>query len=121
MMIKRNLMETDILLLLPNKTYALRKQRVASFNMKRRLNGYSQELIKVAEQVHGTATLYKSDVCPLSKVWWKMPSQKSFARLPLPNQALPLLPAALPLYETLPTLYSTFEYNYPLSHWVYVL
>lgn len=68
MMIKRNLMETDILLLLPNKTYALRKQRVVSFNMKTRLNGCSQERIKVAEQGHGTATLYKSTARPLFQV-----------------------------------------------------
>lgn len=37
MMKKRNLMEGDILLLLPNKTYALRKQTVVGFHMKTKL------------------------------------------------------------------------------------
>lgn len=68
MMIKCNLMEIDILLLLCNKTYALRKQRVVSFNMKKRLNRYSHELVEVAEQVHGTASLHKSNTCPPFKV-----------------------------------------------------
>jgi hypothetical protein len=44
MMIKYNLMEIDILLLLPNKTYTPRKQTVVSFNMKKRASGYSLRL-----------------------------------------------------------------------------
>lgn len=57
-------MEIGILVLLPNETYALRKQRVVSFNMKKRLNGYICELVEVTRQVHGTATLHKPNVCP---------------------------------------------------------
>lgn len=61
-------MKTDILPLLPKKIYALRKQRVVSFNVKKRLNGSSHELEEVAEQVHGSASLHQSNACPLFKV-----------------------------------------------------